>query len=242
MNSGTRQRAPILRIMGRRLELVAEVDVDVDSLGVVAPAERTAKGTEDAVVGVADLGTPDGLAVKDVFQLIVLLGDMSIDHDVVLLEQALLQLETSHNQILFHDMAASKTREGQLLVIIDAATVTAQHVHGCRGNVLAEQQAAIDHRLQVGRRGQREGHAPAGAHLAESGVAFPLGEVVGVVGIACLGAHSRVGEVPVVLAVVLGVGVVIEVVIVGLEVADAVRIGHIIIVVVMLPGNAQVNI
>lgn len=90
MNSGTRQRAPILRIMGRRLELVAEVDVDVDSLGVVAPAEGTAKGAEDAVVGVADLGTPDGLAVKDVFQLIVLLGDMSLDHDVVLLEQALL--------------------------------------------------------------------------------------------------------------------------------------------------------
>ena len=140
-------------------------------------------------------------------------------------------------------MAVAETREGQLLCIVDAAAVTAHHVVKGRGHIVfAKHQSAIDHRLQVGAACQRQRHAPAGGHLAEAGMAFPLGKIIGVVGIAGLGAHASAGEVPVILGVVLQAGMVIEIVLVLLELADAVGTVQDIIVVVMLPGNAQVDI
>ena len=73
-------------------------------------------------------------------------------------------------------------------------------------------------------------------------MAFPLGEVVGAVGIPCLGTHTGVGEVPVVLAVVLRPGVVTEEVLVPLEFGHAEVFVQYIIVVIVLPGDAHVKV
>ena len=101
----------------------------------------------------------------------------------------------------------------------------------------------------MGRAGQRQCHAPSGCHLAESGMAFPLGKVVGIVGILGLGAHTLVGEVPVVLGVVPCGGMVVEVVfelleqvIVIPEIIDAVHACQHIVVVVVLPRDAHVEV
>ena len=90
------------------LELEAEVDVEIDFLGEVAPADRAAKWTDDAVVGIAELGTPDGFVVEDMVQLFILLGDLSFYHQVVLLVQALLQLESCHQYLAIHGVAMSE--------------------------------------------------------------------------------------------------------------------------------------
>ena len=168
---------------------------------------------------------------------------MSLNHHVVFLEQALLQFEACHKHISVHDMAVAETREGQLLGIVDATAVTAHHVrNGCRHVLLAEQHSAIDHGLQVCGAGQWQRHAPTGRHFAEADVAFPLGKIISVVGITCLGSHTCMCEVPMILGVVLCTGMVIEIVLVFQEFADAVRTVQNIIVVLMLPCYTQVNI
>jgi len=63
-------------------------------VGKVAPTQGGAQWTDDAVIAIAQLGTPNGLAVKDVTQFVILFGDLALDNDVVLQEHALLQFET----------------------------------------------------------------------------------------------------------------------------------------------------
>ena len=76
------------------LEFEAEVDVEVNLLGEVAPADGTAQRSNDAVVGVGELGAPDGLILEDSIHFVVMHGGVTLNHQVVLLEQPLLQLES----------------------------------------------------------------------------------------------------------------------------------------------------
>ena len=83
----------LLGLLFWRLEFEAQVDVYGDLLGEVAPANGTAQGAEDAVVGIGELGTPDGFPLEDAVRFFAMHGGVSLNHHVVLLEQALLHLE-----------------------------------------------------------------------------------------------------------------------------------------------------
>ena len=132
----------------------------------------------------------------------------------MVLAYALLSLKLNSNELFSHILHVADTCKGHLLLNVMAKPIAADDVAEDVVNHVAEEQSAIDHRLEGEPFAKSERHAPIGTDLVQTRFAFKTQEIVCHIGILSLEACTASGENPIVLAVVVCSGAIAEIVLV----------------------------
>ncbi len=108
----------------------------------------------------------------------------------------------------------SKAGEGHLLFYDEAEMITAHNVDERQRCVMTHKETRVEHGLECPLVGERQIDAPVGNDIAQSSLPVIVVKVGGTVSISSMETSAMGGEIPVVLGVKVGAGVIGEVVVV----------------------------